>query len=80
MNNSASFGTEDLHLAAFLISSERCSLERIEDSFASKKRFLLKPKPSNQDIDSFYNGTGMVSGLRLCDTMRSLKAAVLARR
>lgn len=80
MQKNVFYGTKDLHLAAFLISSGCCSLEKIEDSFANKKRFLLKPNPSDQDIDSFYNGTGMVSGLRLCDTMRSLKAAVLARR
>jgi len=75
------FPTQDLHLASYLISAGLCKLEQIDYSNDTwKQTFILSPKPDDTKIDKFYGGSGRVSALKLCDTMRSLKAAVKTRK
>jgi len=78
--NKEIFPTSDLNLAAFLISAGLCKLDQIDSSNGAwKQTFILIPKPDDTAIDKFYSGSGRVSALKLCDTMRSLKAAVKTR-
>jgi len=78
--NKEIFPTQDLHLASYLISAGICRLEQIDASNGAwKQTFVLIPKPDDKAIDKFYSGSGRVSALKLCDTMRSLKAAVKTR-
>jgi hypothetical protein len=71
------YKTNDIYLTSFLISSGRYRLARIEALNGWKKAFVLVPEPTEDDISSFYGGSGMVSALRICSELRSLKAACL---
>jgi len=78
--NKEIFPTCDLNLAAYLISAGFCKLDKLDTSNGVwKQTFILIPKPDDTAIDKFYSGSGRVSALKLCDTMRSLKAAVKTR-
>jgi len=70
--------TEDLHLAAYLTASGKAELQAIVGNNSWKKSFRLSPPPSQGDISDFYTGSATVSALRLCETLRSLKAAIRA--
>jgi hypothetical protein len=72
-----SYKTNDIYLASYLISSGKCLLEKIEELNGWRKAFVLVPEPTDQDISSFYSGSGTVSALRICGELRSLKAACL---
>ncbi len=74
--NSNYYETEDLNLAAYLIAAGICRLEGVENLNAWKKKFIIHPYPTDNQIAGFYNGVGNVSGLALCNQLRSLKAAV----
>jgi hypothetical protein len=68
--------TEDLHLAAYLIASGKADLREIVGNSYWKKSFKLFPSPSEKELSEFYTGLAKVSAIRLCETLRSLKAAL----
>ena len=72
------YETEDLNLAAYLIASGGCKLDGIENLDGWKVSFILYPYPTEELRASFFNGTGTVYGLELCNQIRSLKAAIKA--
>ncbi len=72
---SKNYETFDLNLAAYLIAAGFCHLKRIDGQSGWKKTFVVSPEPSEEEISGFYNGTGEVQALELCNQLRSLKAA-----
>ena len=68
--------TEDLHLTAYLTGSGQAELTEIIDNSTWKKHFKLYPIPNEKTISEFYTGTAKISALRLCESLRSLKAAI----
>lgn len=71
----SNYQTNDIYLASYLISSGICRLQKIEEFDGWKKSFILSPVPTDENVSDFYNGSGKVSALRLCNQLRSLKAA-----
>lgn len=68
--------TEDLHLTAYLIASGKAELREIIENTGWKQAFRLFPVPPDNELSEFYTGIAKVSALRLCETLRSLKAAL----
>jgi hypothetical protein len=69
------YQTNDIYLASYLIASGKYDLVKIEDFEGWKKSFVIDPIPTDDIISEFYNGSGTVSALKLCNQLRSLKAA-----
>ena len=72
MNN---YQTNDIYLASYLIASGFCDLAKITEFDGWKKTFVLSPGPEDRDISAFYSGAATVSALKICNQLRSLKAA-----
>ena len=70
------YETHDLNLAAYLIAAGICKLDGVSHQDGWRKKFVIYPRPSEGQISSYYNGTGNVSALELCNQIRALKAAV----
>jgi hypothetical protein len=70
------YETQDLNLVAYLIAAGFCRLDGINNQDGWKKTFVITPEPPEKAISSYYNGTGQVSALELCNQLRSLKAAI----
>ena len=73
------YETHDLNLAAYLIAAGFCKLDGVSHQDGWRKKFVIYPQPSEEQTSSYYNGTGTVSALALCNQIRALKAAVKVR-
>jgi len=72
-----SYETDKLNLAAYLIASGAVDLVRAYcPGSGSIVMFVLSRTPTENQISSFFNGTGMVSARKYADTLANLKAAV----